>query len=209
MVGRLGLDLASRTDLAALAVVFPDHGPDTGMARYAAFARCCLNEAAVMEARDPSNPGWAAEDHLTITPGNETDFGRIEGDVLELCRRNRVASVGFDPWQSTQMAQRLRAEGVNMLEFRATTQNFSPAIFELDAAMRAGRLRHDGDPVLEWCVGNVVGKPDRRGNLYPAKQRPEQKIDAAAALMMAVGRAMAEDTNECNLEGFLRNPVIA
>ena len=29
------------------------------------------------------------------------------------------------------------------------------------------------------------------------------------ALMMAVGRAMAEDTNECDLEGFLRNPVIA
>jgi hypothetical protein len=100
-----------------------------------------------------------------------------------------VASVGFDPWQSTQMAQRLRAEGVDMLEFRATTQNFSPAILELDAAMRSGRLRHDGDPVLGWCVGNVVGRPDRRGNLYPAKQRPEQKIDAAVALMMAVGRA--------------------
>ncbi len=55
--------------------------------------------------------------------------------------------------------------------------------------MRSGRLRHDGDPVLEWCVGDVVGRPDRRGNLYPAKQRPEQKIDAAVALMMAVGRA--------------------
>ncbi len=54
---------------------------------------------------------------------------------------------------------------------------------------RAGRLRHDGVPVLGWCVGNVVGKPDRRGNLYPAKARPEQKIDAAVALMMAVGRA--------------------
>jgi phage terminase large subunit-like protein len=56
--------------------------------------------------------------------------------------------------------------------------------------------------VLEWCVGNVVGKPDRRGNLYPAKQRPEQKIDAAVALMMAVGRAMAEDTNEGDLTNF-------
>jgi phage terminase large subunit-like protein len=63
--------------------------------------------------------------------------------------------------------------------------------------------------VLEWCVGNVVGKPDRRGNLYPAKQRPEQKIDAAVALMMAVGRAMAEDTNEGDLTDFLRNPLIA
>ena len=96
-----------------------------------------------------------------------------------------------------------------MLEFRATTQNSSPAILELDAALRSGRLRHDGDPVLEWCVGNVVCKPDRRGNLYPAKQRPEQKIDAAVALMMAVGRAMAEDASEGDLEDFLRNPVTA
>ena len=58
-------------------------------------------------------------------------------------------------------------------------------------------------------MGDVVGRPDRHGNLYPAKQRPEQKIDAAVALMTAVGRAMAEDTNEGDLDGFLRNPVIA
>jgi phage terminase large subunit-like protein len=107
------------------------------------------------------------------------------------------------------MAQRLRAEGVNMLEFRAPTQNFSPAILELDAAMRSGRLRHDGNPVLEWCIGNVVGKPDRRGNLYPAKQRPEQKIDAAVALMMAVGRAMAEDDGQGDIMDFLRDSIIA
>jgi phage terminase large subunit-like protein len=91
---------------------------------------------------------------------------------------------------STQMSQRLRAEGVPMHEFRATTQNFSPAIIELDAAMRSGRLRHDGNPVLEWCLGNVVGKADRRGNLYPTKSRPDHKIDAAVALIMALGPAM-------------------
>ena len=96
-----------------------------------------------------------------------------------------------------------------MLEFRATTQNFSPAIPELDAAMRSGRLRHDGDPVLEWCVGNVVGRPDRRGNLYPAKQRPEQKIDAAVALMMAVGRAMAADDGQPGIGEFFRAPLFA
>jgi phage terminase large subunit-like protein len=63
--------------------------------------------------------------------------------------------------------------------------------------------------ILHALVGNVVGRPDRRGNLYPAKQRPEQKIDAAVALMMAVGRAMAEDTSEGDLTDFLRNPLIA
>ena len=63
--------------------------------------------------------------------------------------------------------------------------------------------------MLEWCVGNVVGRPDRRGNLHPSRQRPEQKIDAAVGLMMAVGRAMAEDANEGDLMDFLRNPLIA
>ena len=106
------------------------------------------------------------------------------------------------------MSQRLRAEGVPMHEFRATTQNFSPAIIELDAAMRSGRLRHDGNPVLEWCLGNVVGKADRRGNLYPTKSRPDQKIDAAIALMMAVGRAMVEDESQAGLNGFLENPIV-
>jgi hypothetical protein len=55
----------------------------------------------------------------------------------------------------------------------------------------------------------VAGRADRRGNLYPAKQRPEQKIDAAVALMLALGRAMAEDANEGDLTDFLRNPLIA
>jgi phage terminase large subunit-like protein len=95
-----------------------------------------------------------------------------------------------------------------MFEFRAITANFSPAIIELDAAMRAGRLKHDGNPVLEWCISNVVGKLDRRGNYFPTKQRAEQKIDAAVALMMAIGRAMTEDPN-AGLDGFLSNPLVA
>jgi len=188
----LGLDLASRTDLAALALVFPQSCPETGKTTYAVFARCYLNEEAVLEARNAAYPGWVAGGHLIITPGNETDFQVIEDDILELSRRFQIQSVGYDPWQSTQLAQRLRAEEIEMVEFRSTTANFSPAIIELDAAMRSGRLQHDGNPVLEWCIGNVVGKPDRRGNFYPTKTRPEQKIDAAVALIMAIGRAMAE-----------------
>ncbi len=163
----------------------------------------------MLEARNASYPGWAAGGHLVVTPGNETDFDLIEDDILELCCRFRVVSIGYDPWHSTRLAQRLRAEGIEMVEFQATTANFSPAILEFDAAVRSARLEHDGNPVLEWCLGNVVGKLDRRGNLYPAKQRPEQKIDAAVALMMVVGRVMAEDDGQGDIMDFLRDPIIA
>jgi phage terminase large subunit-like protein len=186
----LGLDLASKTDIAALSLVFAEEDPETHNLHYRVFARCYLNEAAVMEARNPSYPGWAAEQYLTVTSGNETDFSVIEDDLLDFAKRFRIQSIAFDPWAATQFAQRMIAEGLPMVEFRPNTQNFSPATKELDAAMRAGRLAHDGNPVLEWCIGNVVGHYDARANVYPRKPRPEQKIDAAIATIMAIARCM-------------------
>jgi phage terminase large subunit-like protein len=180
----LALDLASKTDLAALLMVFPK------AEQYAVFARCYLNEAAVMEARNPSYPGWAANGELILTPGNETDFGTIEADVVDLCRRFRVLSLAYDPWGSTQLAQRLAAQGVPCVEFRSNTQNFSEPTKELEAAIRAGRLRHDHNGPLSWCVGNVVGHYDARGNVYPRKARPENKIDGAIAMIMGIARCM-------------------
>ena len=186
----VALDLASKTDLAALAIVFPE--PHDGGLAYTAFTRCYLNEAAVMEARNASYPGWAADGDLVVTPGDETDYQTIENDIVDLCRRFRVESVGYDPWGSTQMAQRLTEQRVNCVEFRATTQNFSEPTKELDAAMRSGRIRHDGNGPLTWCMGNVVGHYDARGNVYPRKTRPESKIDAATALIMALARCLTE-----------------
>jgi phage terminase large subunit-like protein len=131
----VAIDLASRTDLAAMAIVFPREDPKSGNTSYSTFARCYVNDAAVMEARNPSYPGWASDGYLIITPGNETDFGYIESDVLDLCKRFNVLSVAYDPWGATQLAQRLGAEGVPVVEFRANTQNFSEPTKELDAAM--------------------------------------------------------------------------
>ncbi len=109
--------------------------------------------------------------------------------------------------QAAHLSQRLRAEGVPMFDLRTTAQNLSPAANNLDTAMRSGRLAHDGNPVLSRCIGNVVGQEDRRGNLVPAKVR-ENRIDAAVALLMAIGRAQASDDGAEDITAFLLNPVM-
>jgi phage terminase large subunit-like protein len=188
----VGVDLASKTDLGAVSLVFPDRD-DHGRMSYSLFSICFTNEAAVIEARNPSYPGWSADGYLYVTSGNETDFAVIEDYIRDLCRRFDVRQVGYDPWQSTHMAQRLMAGGIPVIEYRAVTSNFSEPTKELEAAMRAKRLWHDGNPVLKWCIGNVVGHYDARGSVYPRKQRPEQKIDAAISTIMAVGLAMRDE----------------
>ncbi len=39
-------------------------------------------------------------------------------------------------------------------------------------------------------VSNVVAHLDNKDNIYPRKERPENKIDGVVALIMALGRAL-------------------
>ena len=62
--------------------------------------------------------------------------------------------------------------------------------------------------MLGRCLGNVVGKTDRRGNLNPTEYRSDQKTGAAVALMMAIGRAMVVDEEARGRESFLTHPIV-
>jgi hypothetical protein len=60
---------------------------------------------------------------------------------------------------------------------------------------RTCRLLRHGRASLRLVALATIGaraEAERRGNLYPTKARPEQKIDAAVALIMAIGRSMTK-----------------
>ncbi|EPD7240192.1 terminase TerL endonuclease subunit, partial [Escherichia coli] len=74
-------------------------------------------------------------------------------------------------------------------------------------AIESGRFHHDGNPIMTWCIGNVVGKtiPGNDDVVKPVKEQAENKIDGAVALIMAVGRAMLyekEDTLSDHIESY-------
>ena len=184
----IGMDLSTKVDLAAVMRVFSK--VTGGKLHYRIFSQLYIPEAAVLEERYAAYPGWARDGYLTLTEGNEIDFSRIEADILDMCREHPVRSVAFDPWNATMLAQRLTAQGLALVEFRGNTASFTEPTKEIDAAMLSSRIEHDSNPAVEWCVGNVVGHYDARGNVYPRKEKPERKIDAAIGAIMAVGRAM-------------------
>jgi len=64
----------------------------------------------------------------------------------------------------------------------------------LEALVLQGKLIHDGDPVLGWMVSNVAAHLDAKDNIYPRKERPENKIDGIVALIMALSRAITPGT---------------
>jgi phage terminase large subunit-like protein len=184
---RIGVDLATKVDLAAVALLFEDGD------RLVAFPRFYVPEAAIEETRNASYRGWQIEGHIIETPGDVTDFNQIESDLRADLERFDVIELGFDPWQSAQMSTSLLTSGANVVEFRQILSNFSEPTKELDALMRNGTIAHNANPVLAWCIGNVVGHYDAKENVFPRKERPENKIDGAVALISALGLKMKGD----------------
>ena len=183
----IGLDLASKTDIAALVVLFSHPEIDGG---FAVFGRYFLPEETALASGNSQYEGWMRSGRLTATPGNVIDFGWVEAELLGLSSRFAVEAVAFDPFQATQLSTRMLAEGLPMIEVRPTVLNFSEPMKILEALVLQGKLRHDGDPVLAWMASNVVAHLDAKDNIYPRKERPEQKIDGIVALIMALARAL-------------------
>ncbi len=183
----IGLDLASKTDIAALVMVFAH--PEIADA-FAVFGKYYLPEDTVNAAGNSQYPGWMHSGRLTVTPGNVIDFSWIEADLNDLASRFAIQAVAFDPFQATQLSTRMMSEGLPMIEVRPTVLNFSEPMKTLEALVLQKKLIHDGDPVLGWMASNVVAHPDAKDNIYPRKERPENKIDGIVALIMAISRAI-------------------
>jgi len=188
----IGLDLASKTDIAALLLVFAHLEIDGG---FAVFGRYYLPEDTVHATGNSQYPGWMGSGRLTVTPGNVIDFGWIEADLLDFSSRFAIQAVAFDPFQATQLSTRMLAEGLPMIEVRPTVLNFSEPMKTLEALVLQEKLIHDGDPVLGWMASNVVAHLDAKDNIYPRKERPENKIDGIVALIMGLSRAITPGTN--------------
>lgn len=179
-----GLDLASKVDIAAFMRVYRRGD------QYAVFGSYYLPERAVESGTNSQYDGWRRRGLLTVTDGEVTDYDRIEDDIVEVHDTRVVTAIGFDPAQATQLVGHLLDKQLPMVEIRPTVLNFSEPMKELEALVLKGRLKHNGDPVLTWMVSNVVCHRDAKDNIYPRKERPENKIDGVVALITALNRAI-------------------
>lgn len=189
----LTIDLASRSDICCTMQVFKKN--IEGKDHYFLFGRYYLPEDAIQN--NPKNKNtyqkWVIEGFLEQHDGAEIEFDLVRDDVLATMNEFQTEEVAFDPWRAAHLAQHLMKEGAEAVEFRQTVQNMSQPMKELESAVKAGRLHHDGNPVLTWMASNVVAKVDAKDNIYPRKEKPENKIDGIVAAIMAIARAMSGD----------------
>ena len=181
----VGMDLSTTTDLSAIVAVFPDDagGYDVQSAFFVPEER--IRERSRRD-RVPYDE-WARQGFLTATPGAVVDYDAIRRQLATWSALYQVELVAFDPWNATDLVTRLQSvDGLVCAPMRQGFASLSAPTKSLEPAILSRRLRHDGHPILRWCIQNCAVDTDAAGNLKPSKTRSTERIDGVVALIMAV-----------------------
>lgn len=183
-----GVDLSTSRDLTAFVLLFPPQpGLDTAVIWPYGIWR---PEATVDEAEKRDHVpyrDWARAGFLTLCPGTVNDYDDIEARIREARERFDLRMIGFDPYLSRTITQRL-SPIVNTIEIPQDLKNMSPAMKEIDDMMQRHTLLHVHNTCFRWTFGNVRCHEDGNGNIKPLKNRSIGRIDptVASIIVMAV-----------------------
>lgn len=190
-----GLDLAKTRDSTALVLVFPEDKDTFKLLPYFWLPRDRASEL-----RDKVQYlQWAAEGHLTLTHGNETDYGFVRGIVNQVREMFDLQCIAYDGTYAANLMQALRDEDGMPVEqqhpYPQTMMNFTAATVAFENAVIEHRMHHNGNPLLNWQAGNVRVRSDYNENIRPIKQKhgDYRTIDGIVAAVMAMGISMEHE----------------
>lgn len=202
----IGLDLASVSDFACMALLFP-HWEDDILWIYQ-YLQSYLPEDTVFEkagALGAQYRDWKDKGYIKATPGNVTDLAYIKQDLIEALETYNVKEVAYDPYGANELSASLLDEGAPMVKMSQSIMSMSDPSKELEKAIKGGTLVHGGDPVMNWMISNCVIYTDPNDNIKVRKEHDANKVDGVIATIMALGRLKVnggEAPNPYNTRGI-------
>lgn len=181
----IGLDLASVSDMACVAALFPQKG------KVYAYVKSYLPLDTITEKAGHMSEHyrqWMEEGQLVATDGNVTDLAYIKDQVLQMCEKFNVREIAFDPYGACELSASMIDQGLPMVKFGQGIASMSGPSKSLEKLIKSRKFVHGGDPVLKWMASNCVIYTDVNENVKVKKETNANKIDGIIACIMALGR---------------------
>jgi phage terminase large subunit-like protein len=202
MLCLVGVDLSKKIDLTAVGFVFV-----LDAERVAVCAHGFIPEEAIKRHQKTDKipySEWVRKKWITATEGDVTDYGRIR-EHIEKCKTEygwQVHQLCYDPYQATHFATELADGGYVTVEIRQTMANLSEPTKLFRDLVAAGKLVHDGSPLLKWSVGNARQIVDSKENIMLSKRKAgdTRRIDLLAAIIDAMRQL--DELRKTDMTGF-------
>lgn len=178
-------DLGARDDLAASAQVARfEIGESDGKAiyRFEVRAQGFIGEDTKRDITQQPFHEWI---YSGVLRKSRYPLADLRDNVIERCNEYGCRMVAYDPYNGQTLAEDLKKEGLEPLRMAQNHSMFNEPIRDFIAAIDEGRLVHDGNPLLKWCVSNAAIYQDRTLKWMFDKSSSSEKIDLIVAVVMA------------------------
>ena len=195
LTGRIchgGADLGWRDDLAAFSLVFPplDDSGDWFVKVWAFIPADSRRDLTKLPF-----PEFIANGSLIVTPGNTTNTAAIHAVIAEARSIYSLKTIGLDGNNAREFGTQLTGKGVAVEELSQQASGYNEAMLKQIELCAEGRFIHGKDPLLRWCMGNMISKTTN-GLLRPDKENSREKIDPAVATLMGIRQCLFADTTD-------------
>ncbi|MEU2450066.1 terminase TerL endonuclease subunit [Streptomyces sp. NPDC012765] len=181
-----GLDLSSKLDLTAWAIVFPD-----GSLLWRIWA-----PESVADHLDEHTGGmfseWARDGWVKLTDGDTIDYDTIYDDIETDHQLYRIVDITYDKWCGEPVRQEIvKRTRLKCVESDTTYTRMTPPMAEFMRGLKSREYAHFGNPVARWMADNLECKsprddPDRIRPVKPARDKTGKRIDGMPALLFAI-----------------------
>ena len=180
-----GVDLSTSKDLTAFVLLFP---PQPGLETAVLLPYIWRPGATAEEAERRDHVpyrDWARAGFLQLCDGDIINYSDVEEAIQQAREDYDLRMVGFDPYLSRTITQRLEPI-VPVMEIPQDLRNMSPAMKEMDDLMTRHQLLHVHNTCFRWTFGNVRCHVDGNGNIKPLKNKSIGRIDPPVAAIISI-----------------------
>ena len=199
LLGRVcyvGIDLSTKIDFSAVSYLFPPSEDDQN---WYCFVRYFYPEDNILKREKETKvplSSWAEQGYIKLIPGQIINYSYLIDDIEEMNEKFDIQSIGYDPYNATQLSFTLDEMGYEVKPVRQGLKTLNEPCKEFEGLITSEKFLHNDNPVFNWNASCVVVEPDRNGNYLPSKGRSTGSIDGIAATLDALVVALDDMVEE-------------
>lgn len=188
-----GVDLSTTTDFTAFVILSE---PDENGERFVKPFLFCPENSIEKRTKDDNVPYryWRDQGYIIATPGDVVDYDIIEDYIRKNFHEYGIIRLEFDRYNSNSITNHLVEDGLPVSLFTQTMVNYSHPTKVFEKLMYENKIKHDGNPVMEWMLSGCQTKEDYNENIRIVKGKDNtsgKRIDGIIALIMALGGSLS------------------
>lgn len=187
------LDLSSTIDITAFVVLSE---PDEDDVRYLKPFFFCPEDTIDRRSKEDRVPYryWKDAEFLIATPGEVVDYNIVEDKIIEHFPKLNITRLEVDKWNATSIVTNLLEKDIEVSYFSQTIANMSFPTKTFEKLVYEGKIKHDGNPILEWMLSGCVKIEDANENVKIHKGQSNKhgkRVDGIIASIMALGGSLS------------------